>query len=340
MRNILMTMTGCGVCLAASLMPVSGQQSTPSAPQQKPQTVELKTPPMPELPNNGLGETDQALIPGQPWRIRDLNRPKPVAVTPGRHAGDPPSDAVVLFDGKDLTQWNVSAGRGNPNATATPPAAAAPTTWKVENGYVEVTPGAGSLSSKERFKDFQLHVEFATPAVPMGISQYRGNSGVTIGGREIQILDNYENPTYSDGYVAAIYNQWPPLANPSLPPGQWQTMDIAYMAARYDGDRLTRNAFITIFLNGVMVQNNREIQPAARGGGAGPAGRGGANPPPPAAPARGPAIAPGSDQPIGLMGHPSAIPGNAIRYRNIWARRVQVDLPTATPETATPQPSR
>lgn len=323
--------------LGARQTPQAQPQQQPAAPQQKPERLELVTPSMPQLPNNGLGETDQAMIAGQPWRIRDLNRPKPVTVTPGRHPGDPPSDAIVLFDGNDLSQWTTS-GRGAAGAPAPPQAPG----WKVENGYMEVTPGAGSLTSKERFKDFQLHVEFATPSIPLGISQYRGNSGITIGGREIQILDNYNNQTYADGYVTAIYNQWPPLANPSLPPGQWQTIDIAYMAARYEDDRLVRNPVITVFLNGVMVHNNREIQPATRGGGTGRAGAvtpatppaaGGAAPAGAAVPARGPAIPPGQDQPIGLMGHPSAIPGNAIRYRNIWARRVQVELPTATPAT-------
>jgi len=199
---------------------------------------------------------------------------------------------------------------------------------------MEVTPGAGSLTSKERFKDFQLHIEFASPPVPLGTSQYRGNSGVTIGGREIQILDNYNNPTYADGYVGAVYNQWPPLANPSRPPGEWQTLDIAYFAARYEGDKLTRNAYVTIFMNGVMIHDNREILPTARGGGAGRAGvatgsAGGAQTAPPGAgPGRGPAIPPGAEQPIGLMGHPSAIPGNAVRYRNIWIRRVEPELPT------------
>jgi 3-keto-disaccharide hydrolase len=327
------------LALGARQTPPGQPQQQPASPEQKPERIELVTPSMPQLPNNGLGETDQALIAGQPWRIRDLNRPKPVTVAPGRHPGDPPSDAIVLFDGKDLSQWT-AGGRGAAGAP-TPPLQAPG--WKVENGYMEVTPGAGSLTSKERFKDFQLHVEFATPSIPLGISQYRGNSGITIGGREIQILDNYNNQTYADGYVTAIYNQWPPLANPSLPPGQWQTIDIAYMAARYEDDRLVRNPFITVFLNGVMVHNNREIQPATRGGGAGRAGvatpatppaAGGAAPAGAAVPARGPAIPPGQDQPIGLMGHPSAIPGNAIRYRNIWARRVQVELPTATPATA------
>jgi hypothetical protein len=154
---------------------------------------------------------------------------------------------------------------------------------------------------------------------------------VIIGGRELQILDSYQNPTYADGYVTAIYSQWPPLANPSRPPGEWQTLDVAYMAARYDGDRLVRNPFMTVFLNGVMVHDNREIQPPApRGTGArggAPTGRAGASP------ARGPASPPGADQPIGLMGHPSAIPGNAVRYRNIWVRPVQVELPT-TPAQA------
>jgi hypothetical protein len=289
---------------------------------------------MPRLPNGGLGDTDQAVIPGQPWRARDLNRPKPVAVTPGRHPGDPPSDAVVLFDGKDLSQWTVGGGgRGALTGQAAP---ASVPSWKVAEGYMEVTPGAGSLVSKERFRDFQLHLEFATPAVPLGISQYRGNSGITLGGREIQILDNYQNPTYADGYVTAIYGQWPPLANASLPPGQWQTVDIAYMAARYEGERLVRNAFITVFLNGVMVHDNREIQPSARGRGAargaapvgGTAATSAAVPGPPA----GLGASPGDDQPIGLMGHPSAIAGNAIRYRNVWVRRVQVELPSTSSE--------
>ena len=335
-------LTTCGALLAASMVLALAEQQ-----------VQFQTPTMPELPNNGLGETDQPLIAGQPWRIRDLNRPKPVTVTPAKHLGDPPSDAIVLFDGKDLSQWTVGGGggRGRAGGATGTPAVAPPVTqastapaspgWKVTNGYMEVTPGAGSLTSKERFKDFQLHLEFASPAVPLGISQYRGNSGVTLGGREIQILDSYDNHTYADGYVAAVYNQWPPLANPSRPPGEWQTLDIAYFAARYDGDKLVRNAYLTIFMNGVLVHDNREILPSGRGAGAGRAGAttgAGAGGPggqtasqtPPAGvgSGRGPAIPPGADQPIGLMGHPSAIPGNAVRYRNIWVRRVAPELPT------------
>jgi hypothetical protein len=282
---------------------------------------------MPVLPNAGLGETDQPLIPGQKWRVRDLGRPKPATVTPGRHAGDPPSDAIVLFDGRDLSQWTVMAmpARG---ATGTPTTPPPPTTWKVENGYVELTPGAGSLTTKERFKDFQLHVEFAGPPVPLGTSQYRGNSGIMIGGREIQILDNYNNPTYADGYVAAVYNLWPPLANPSRPPGEWQTLDIAYMAARYEGDKLVRNAFITVFLNGVLVHDNREVQPNVRGAGpSAAAGARGGQPPAGAPGARGQATPPGADQPVTLSNHPSAIPGNAVRYRNIWIRRLEIEMP-------------
>jgi hypothetical protein len=311
------------------------------------QHVQFEAPPMPELPNKGLGETDQALIPGQRWRIRDLDRPRPVTVTPARHLGDPPSDAVVLFDGKDLSQWTVSAGgrgrSGGTNPSTVEPAASSPG-WKVVDGYMEVTPGAGSLTAKERFKDFQLHIEFASPPVPIGNSQYRGNSGVTIGGREIQILDNYDNPTYADGYVGAVYNQWPPLANPSRPPGEWQTLDVAYFASRYDGDRLVRNAYLTIFMNGVMIHDNREILPTPRGGGPGRAGSATGAPASPqgnaaqaaAASGRGAAIPPGQDQPIGLMGHPSAVPGNAVRYRNIWVRRVTPELPAPAAQIQTP----
>lgn len=343
MRKTQILLLTCGAVLATSWVLAFAQQQ-----------IQFQTPPMPELPNKGLGETDQALIPGQPWRIRDLNRPRPVTITPGMHAGEPPSDAIVLFDGKDLSHWTVGGaggrGRGGPSGAASdvpPVTPASPTPsaspgWKVENGYMEVTPGAGSLTSKERFKDFQLHLEFASPPVPLGTSQYRGNSGVTIGGREIQILDNYNNPTYADGYVGAIYNQWPPLANPSRPPGEWQTLDIAYFAARYDGEKLTRNAYVTIFMNGVMIHDNREILPTARGAGAGRAaggtgttvGGGAQTTPPAAASGRGPALPPGAEQPIGLMGHPSAIAGNAVRYRNIWVRRVEPELHT---QSAQPQ---
>jgi hypothetical protein len=346
MGRMQILITTCGALLAGSVVLALGGQQ-----------IQFQAPPMPELPNKGLGETDQPLIPGQPWRIRDLNRPRPVTVTPGMHTGAPPSDAIVLFDGKDLSQWTAGGigGRGRaggpnsaaaapPPVTPPPPVASALPGWKVTNGYMEVTPGAGSLTSKERFKDFQLHLEFASPAVPLGSSQYRGNSGVTLGGREIQILDNHDNPTYADGYVGAVYNQWPPLANPSRPPGEWQTLDIAFFAARYDGDKLVRNAYLTIFMNGVMIHNNREILPSGRGAGAGRVGRAGATtgagpggpvgqsatqtPPAGVASGRGPAIPPGADQPVGLMGHPSAIPGNAVRYRNIWVRRVAPELPT------------
>lgn len=290
---------------------------------QSPQTRQFETPPMPRLPNDGLGETDQPLIPGQPWRIRDLNRPKPTVVTPGGRAGEPPSDAVVLFNGTNLDQWTVGAGRGGA------PQAGVPTGWTIRDGYVEVTPGVGGLTSRERFGDFQLHVEFASPPVPLGISQYRGNSGISIGGREIQILDNYNNETYADGYVGAVYNQWPPLSNPSRPPGEWQSLDVAYMAARYTNGTLVRNAFVTIFLNGVMIHNNREIQPRAGGPAPGAAGRGGGR-----GAGRGAAIPPGEPQPVSISGHPSAIAGNAVRYRNIWARHVTVELPSSAGATA------
>ena len=311
----------CGLVVAMSLA-ASGQRGgqqpapqtgTPSAGQRAPgEAVQFQVPQMRELPNGGLGETDQPMLPGQRWRVRDLNRPHPPVVTPGRYPGQPPSDAIVLFDGTGLSQWNAGGFGANASGGQTVPA------WKVQDGYVELMPGAGSLTSKERFGDVQLHVEFASPAVPLGKAQYRGNSGIMIGGREIQILDSYKNPTYADGYLASVYGQWPPLANPSRPPGEWQTLDIAYIAARYDGGRPVRNAFMTVFLNGVMVHNNREILPVAGRGG----GRGGANP-----------GGAGGDQPIVIMDHTSAIPGNAVRYRNIWARRVNVELHSQSDQT-------
>ena len=292
--------------------PPAAQAGTPSAGQPTPgEAVQFQVPAMRELPNGGLGETDQPMLPGQRWRVRDLNRPHPPVVTPAQYPGQPPSDAIVLFDGGGLSQWTRGGFGANASASQSAPA------WKVQDGYVEVTPGAGSLASKERFGDLQLHVEFRSPAVPLGKAQYRGNSGIMIGGTEIQILDNYRNDTYADGYVTAVYGQWPPLANPSRPPGEWQTLDIAFMAARYDVERRVRNAFVTVFLNSVMVHNNREILPVAGRG-----GRGGANP----------GAAPG-DQPIVLMDHTSAIPGNAVRYRNIWARRVNVELHSQPDQT-------
>ena len=133
--------------------------------------------------------------------VHDPARPIPPVVTPAAQPGGAPSDAIVLFDGKDLSKWQSPA-------------------WKVENGYVQVIPGKGDLVSKEKFGDVQLHIEWATPVVLTGNSQERGNSGVFLQDRyEVQVLDSYQNRTYADGQAGAIYGQWPPLVNAARKPG-------------------------------------------------------------------------------------------------------------------------
>jgi hypothetical protein len=267
---------------------------------------------LPVQPNNGLGGTDGPVIPGQQWRVHDIGRPHPRAVVPAEHVGEPPSDAIVLFDGKDLSKWTISAGRGGASRgpAATPPNPVQPPNgqmWKVENGYLEVVPGAGSLATKDKFGDVQLHIEWATPAKVNSYGQYRGNSGIMFLRRlELQVLDSYNNPTYADGQTGAIYGQWPPLANPSRKPGEWQSFDIVFETPGYDGDKLVRQAHITVFMNGILLHNRQEFLVNMNG-----AGRQGTTPSP----------LPAEDA-IVLQAHPSSVPGSVLRFRNIWARRL------------------
>lgn len=197
-----------------------------------------------------LGYQDTPKYPGSKWHVHDGERPQPPIVTPGlpstqEKAGTAPSDAVVLFDGKDLAKWKSGSE---------------PAKWKVENGYFEVVAGTGTLTTKDEFgPDVQLHIEFATPP-PKGNGQGRGNSGVFFYGRyEIQVLDSYENPTYPDGQATALYGQTPPLVNASLPPGQWQTYDIVFNAPRWKDGKLETPAFATILHNGVLTQNHTQL---------------------------------------------------------------------------------
>jgi hypothetical protein len=194
----------------------------------------------------------QVTLPSIKWPPGDPSRPRPVAVAPGgcctqEYVGRAPSDAIVLFDGRDLSQW-FGPRNGEPK-------------WKVADGYMEVTEGSGSLQSKRPFGSCQLHVEFATPAPPAGDGQERANSGIKFMSRyEIQILDSYDNPTYADGYAGAVYQQYPPLVNPSLPPGSWQTYDIVFHAPKFASDgTLVRPATATVLYNGVLVQDNAVI---------------------------------------------------------------------------------
>jgi hypothetical protein len=268
---------------------------------------------LPVQPNNGLGESDGPAIPGQEWRVHDIRRPHPRAVTPAEHVDEPPSDAIVLFDGKDLSKWTISAGRGGAGQAgraATPPTPVQPQNgqmWKVENGYMEVVPGTGSLATKDKFGDVQLHIEWATPAKVNSYGQYRGNSGVMFLRRlEIQVLDSYNNPTYADGQAGSIYGQWPPLVNPSRKPGEWQSFDIVFETPGYDGDKLVKQAYVTVFMNGILLHNRQEFLVNMNG-----AGRQGTSSSP----------LPAEDS-IVLQAHPSAVPGSVLRFRNIWARRL------------------
>jgi hypothetical protein len=227
------------------------------------------------------------------WEIHDRNRPVPVAIDPGTAStqetpGRPPSDAVALFDGKDLSKWQHKNGDL--------------AKWKVENGYFEVVPKTGYIYTREAFGDCQLHVEFAEPSAAKGDDQDRGNSGVFLHGLyEIQVLDSYQSKTYADGQASAIYGQFPPLVNASRPPAQWQTYDIIFHGPRFDAaGKLLRPARITAFHNGVLVQDNVELT--------GPTGHH-VRPPYTAGPEK---------LPLALQDH-----NHPVRYRNIWIRELK-----------------
>jgi len=242
-------------------------------------------------PKAPVGYDDTPMLPGSQWRVHDARRPQPPVVTPGtastpQQAGRPPSDAVVLFDGTNLSGWTGREGEAK---------------WKVENGYMEVT-RTGDIETREHFGDCQLHLEFATPAEVKGDSQGRGNSGVFLMGRyEIQVLDGYDNLTYADGITSAIYGQYPPLVNACRPPGEWQSYDISFVAPRWDGDRLVSPAYITVVHNGVLVHHHQAAM--------GPTGHKNLSSYDRPHPAEGP---------LKLQDH-----GNPVRFRNIWMRRLK-----------------
>lgn len=239
-------------------------------------------------PGPPQGYTETPMLPGQPWRVHDKFRPRPGVVKPADQPGQPPADAVVLFDGKNLDSWAVGQKDG----------AFVPAPWKVENGYMEVKPGSGSIFTREQFGDCQLHLEFATPEKVEGNGQGRGNSGVIIMGRyEIQVLDSFNNDTYADGQLSSIYGQYPPQVNAARAPGQWQTYDIIWEAPRFAAGKVVKPAKATVFLNGVLVQHAREL--------IGPMAHQETHPYSPHDPVG----------PLLLQDH-----GNTTRFRNIWYR--------------------
>lgn len=261
------------------------------------QQVGQQAPP-PGTPPAGRGQYDGSPVggplPGQKWRAHDRSRPQARKVVPGQPIPTPsaPSDAIVLFDGKDLSKWS-GAGRGG----MTDPK------WKIENGYVELVPGAGSLVTKDAFGDVQLHLEWMTPtgADASRVGQFRGNSGVIFMGQyEVQVLSSFDNPTYADGAAGGIYGLYPPMVNPCMPEGQWNTYDFVFEAPVFEQDKVVKPAYITLFFNGLVVHNRAELLGAT-------------------------AVLPlatykphAAELPLTLQGH-----AGPARYRNIWIRRLR-----------------
>lgn len=201
-----------------------------------------------------LAAAQQAPLGGWPQHSRA--RPVPPVVTPPTHVTlPPPPDAVVLFDGASLDRWTHGDG--------------SPARWTLVNGAMQVAPGTGGIFSRDSVGDVQLHIEWMAPNPPKGTDQDRGNSGVFFGdGRyEVQVLDSWHNATYADGQAAAIYGQYPPLVNASRPPGTWQSYDIIYSRPRFaPTGKVTSPAVLTVWHNGVLVQDHRAlVGPTANG---------------------------------------------------------------------------
>jgi hypothetical protein len=173
---------------------------------------------------------------------------EPTVITPGANVGDPPSDAIILFNGKDLSSWR--SVRDGSDAK-----------WTIKDGYLEVAPRTGDIATKEQWGDCQLHVEWASPSVVKGESQGRGNSGIFLMERyEVQVLDSFQNPTYFHGQAGSVYKQHPPLVNVARKPGEWQTYDIIFTTPQFDEiGNVMRPARVTVLHNGVLVQNNAQI---------------------------------------------------------------------------------
>jgi hypothetical protein len=166
----------------------------------------------------------------------------PVPPVVSAPAGAVPSDAIVLFDGRNLDAWQSNKGD-------------APAPWKIEDGAMVVVPGSGDIRTKASFGDIQLHLEFREPTPVVGNGQGRGNSGVFFMDLyELQVLDSYDNPTYANGQLGSVYKQVAPLVNASRPPGEWQSYDAVWIAPRFAPDGSLRSpARLTVFHNGVLI---------------------------------------------------------------------------------------
>ena len=241
------------------------------------------------------GYTDTPVLPGQKWKVHDSDRPYPREVTPGAVLGAAPSDAVVLFDGKDLSHW-LQNDPGDDLSKAKP------AKWKLVDGCMEVVPGSGSLYSKEKFGDVQMHIEWQEDEKITGSGQNRGNSGVYMMGLfEVQVLDSYKAATYADGQAGAMYGQYPPRVNPIKRPGEWQSYDIVFETPKFDSGKLVSPAYVTLFFNGVMVHHRQQYNgPSAHRS------------------VEGYRFLP-SEGRISLQDHG---PKEKLRFRNIWVRKL------------------
>jgi hypothetical protein len=216
----------------------------------------------------------------QPGFAGDPGEPKVI------DPGPPPADAIVLFDGTDLSKWaNDRGGEAG---------------WDVKDGVATVN-GTGYIHTKQEFGDCQLHIEWATPAEVKGDGQGRGNSGVYLQSRyEIQVLDSYNNKTYFDGQAGAVYKQYAPLVNVCRKPGEWQAYDIIYHAPRFDADgKLAKPATVTVLQNGVLIQDHVELKGNTLNAD------------------KNEYASHPLKQPLALQDH-----GNPVRYRNIWIREL------------------
>lgn len=218
-----------------------------------------------------------------------MHRARPDVVAPGKVVGEAPADAIILFDGKNLDNWEANVKEKG-----------VPTKWRLANGVLESVKKAGYIRTKQAFGDCQIHIEFATPTKVEGNSQGRGNSGVFLMGiYEVQVLDCYQNDTYPDGQTASIYGQNPPMVNVCRGPGEWQTYDIVFRQPVWDGNTVVMPGYMTIFQNGVLVQDHWVLE--------GPSGH----------MRRTKMQKHASKMPFAIQDH-----GNPVRFRNIWLREL------------------
>lgn len=227
-------------------------------------------------------ENREALDP----KATEIYEPKAPKITPGSAVGEAPSDAIILFNGKDLSEWTTLDGSA--------------AKWDVKDGAVIVTKGLGDIKTKKTFGDVQLHIEWRSPSVIVGEGQGRGNSGIFLQELyELQVLDSYESQTYSNGQAGSIYKQYIPLVNATRKPGEWQTYDVIYTAPRFsENGRVVSPAYITVLHNGVLIQNHSQIW--------GPTEYKGL-----------PVYKSHGKGSIKLQDH-----GNPVSYRNIWIREL------------------